>query len=151
MKIIERNLTTKISLEVLNLLARNEQNYASPNHLKIILRIHTYHKKIRASAWMNMHVSNCSLALPFLHPFGHLSHLFGMQITLFICLFVRPLNQYKALIAPWFCLMLFIIILFVQNNLLRVFIRLLGQEQFTDVTVASEGRRIKCHKVIGKF
>ena len=25
--------------------------------------------------------------------------------------------------------------------------RLLGQELFTDVTIASEGRRIKCHKV----
>jgi len=35
-----------------------------------------------------------------------------------------------------------------QNNLLRVFIRLLGQEQFTDVTIASEGRRIKCHKMV---
>ncbi len=27
--------------------------------------------------------------------------------------------------------------------------RLLGQELFTDVTIASEGRRIKCHKVGG--
>jgi len=35
-----------------------------------------------------------------------------------------------------------------QNNLLRVFMRLLGQEQFTDVTIASEGRRIKCHKMV---
>ena len=25
--------------------------------------------------------------------------------------------------------------------------RLLGQEMFTDVTIASEGKRIKCHKV----
>jgi len=33
-----------------------------------------------------------------------------------------------------------------QNNLLRVFIRLLGQEMFTDVIIASEGKRIKCHK-----
>ena len=34
-----------------------------------------------------------------------------------------------------------------QNNLLRVFSRLLGQEQFTDVVVAAEGRHVKCHKV----
>jgi hypothetical protein len=34
-----------------------------------------------------------------------------------------------------------------QNNLLRVFSRLLGQEQFTDVIVAAEGRHVKCHKV----
>merc|ERR1719237_1401429 len=35
-----------------------------------------------------------------------------------------------------------------QNNLLRVFSRLLGQEQFTDVVVAAEGRHVKCHKMI---
>ena len=29
----------------------------------------------------------------------------------------------------------------------RVFSRLLGQEQFTDVVVAAEGRHVKCHKV----
>ena len=34
-----------------------------------------------------------------------------------------------------------------QNNLLRVFSRLLGQEQFTDVVVAAGGRHVKCHKV----
>ena len=34
-----------------------------------------------------------------------------------------------------------------QNNLLRVFSRLLGQEQFTDVVIAAEGRHVKCHKV----
>ena len=77
MKIIERNLTTKISLEVLNLLARNEQNYASPNHLKIILRIHTYHKK-----YMHLHEWICTSATvpslflytpfwPFFTPFWH--------------------------------------------------------------------------------
>jgi len=35
-----------------------------------------------------------------------------------------------------------------QNNLLRVFSRLLGQEQFTDVVVAAEGRHVKCHKMV---
>ena len=41
----------------------------------------------------------------------------------------------------------YIFIYLFQNNLLRVFMGLLGQELFTDVTIASEGRRIKCHKV----
>lgn len=35
-----------------------------------------------------------------------------------------------------------------QNNMLRVFMRLLGSEQFTDVTLAAEGKRIKCHKMV---
>lgn len=35
-----------------------------------------------------------------------------------------------------------------QNNLLRVFSRLLGQEQFTDVVVTAEGRHVKCHKMV---
>ena len=34
-----------------------------------------------------------------------------------------------------------------QNNMLRVFTRLFGQEQFTDVIIAAEGKHIKCHKV----
>eukprot|EP00092_Neocalanus_flemingeri_P007042 GFUD01007606.1.p1 GENE.GFUD01007606.1~~GFUD01007606.1.p1 ORF type:complete len:568 (-),score=141.64 GFUD01007606.1:432-2135(-) len=35
-----------------------------------------------------------------------------------------------------------------QNNMLRVFTRLLGQEQFTDVILAAEGKRVKCHKMV---
>jgi hypothetical protein len=35
-----------------------------------------------------------------------------------------------------------------QNNLLRVFTRLLGAEQFTDVLLAAEGRTIRAHKVV---
>jgi len=35
-----------------------------------------------------------------------------------------------------------------QNNMLRVFTRLLGQEQFTDVILAAEGKHIKCHKMV---
>ena len=34
-----------------------------------------------------------------------------------------------------------------QNNLLGVFNRLLGSEQFTDVLLAAEGRTLKAHKV----
>ncbi len=34
-----------------------------------------------------------------------------------------------------------------QNNLLKVFSRLLGSEQFTDVVLAAEGCTIKAHKV----
>ena len=37
-----------------------------------------------------------------------------------------------------------------QNNMLRVFTRLFGQEQFTDVILAAEGKHIKCHKVSRK-
>jgi len=35
-----------------------------------------------------------------------------------------------------------------QNNMLRVFTRLFGQEQFTDVIIAAEGKHIKCHKMV---
>ena len=35
-----------------------------------------------------------------------------------------------------------------QSNLLKVFSRLLGNEQFTDVLLATEGRTIRCHKVV---
>jgi len=35
-----------------------------------------------------------------------------------------------------------------QNNMLRVFTRLFGQEQFTDVILAAEGKHIKCHKMV---
>jgi len=35
-----------------------------------------------------------------------------------------------------------------QNNMLRVFTRLLGQEQFTDCVLAAEGNKIKCHKLV---
>jgi len=35
-----------------------------------------------------------------------------------------------------------------QNNMLRVFSRLLGQEQFIDCILAAEGRKIKCHKMV---
>jgi len=35
-----------------------------------------------------------------------------------------------------------------QSNLLKVFARLLGNEQFTDVLLATEGKTIRCHKVV---
>ena len=35
-----------------------------------------------------------------------------------------------------------------QSNLLKVFSRLLGNEQFTDVLLATEGQTIRCHKVV---
>ncbi len=35
-----------------------------------------------------------------------------------------------------------------QSNLLKVFSRLLGNEQFTDVLLATEGKVIRCHKVV---
>ena len=86
MKIIERNLTTKISLEVLNLLARNEQNYASPNHLKIILRIHTYHKN--TCICMNEYArqqlfprsSFFTPFWPFVTPFWHADYFVYMSV-----------------------------------------------------------------------
>ena len=34
-----------------------------------------------------------------------------------------------------------------QNNMMRVFTRLLSHQHFTDVILAAEGRNIKCHKV----
>ena len=34
-----------------------------------------------------------------------------------------------------------------QNNMLRVFTRLLSQQHFTDCILAAEGKNIKCHKV----
>ena len=34
-----------------------------------------------------------------------------------------------------------------QNNMISVFNRLLGNEQFTDVLIAAEGRKIRAHKV----
>ena len=35
-----------------------------------------------------------------------------------------------------------------QSNLLKVFSRLLGNEQFTDVLLATESKSIRCHKVV---
>jgi hypothetical protein len=35
-----------------------------------------------------------------------------------------------------------------QSNLLKVFSRLLGNEQFTDVLLATEGKTIRCHRVV---
>jgi hypothetical protein len=34
-----------------------------------------------------------------------------------------------------------------QTNLLRVFNRLFGAEQFTDVVLAAQGRTVRAHKV----
>ena len=34
-----------------------------------------------------------------------------------------------------------------QNNMVNVFNRLLGDEQFTDVLIAAEGQKIRAHKV----
>lgn len=34
-----------------------------------------------------------------------------------------------------------------QNNMMKVFARLLSHQHFTDVILAAEGRNIKCHKV----
>jgi hypothetical protein len=35
-----------------------------------------------------------------------------------------------------------------QNNMIRVFNRLFGDEKFTDVLIAAEGRKIRAHKIV---